>query len=242
MQSINIQCISHPWSTVHDLSIADPTGNWLLAGGLMVQVHAILGGLPIRPTQDADLLMDLISQPNEANRVRHLLSSFGFTIHPGTLTGYTTRMVSVNGSIVDVLVADHLPNHLAKESTYSGFPILPMPGGAQAIERSMTVEIDSGTDRFPLRVPDLLGATMLKSAAWETDKARDRSRHLSDAALLLSLMREPQIELARLHSKTDRKRIRTLTQHLGRDAEAWDFLNLDHRRYGLRALQILAQY
>ena len=55
---------------------------------------------------------------------------------------------------------------------------------------------------------------MLKSAAWTVDKTAARDRHLRDAALLLSLMDEPESQLERLHSVNDRRRVILLHDEL----------------------------
>ena len=50
---------AQPWMIVY--MVAERiTESWLLTGGLMVQLHAIMGGLDVRPTTDADLLGALI--------------------------------------------------------------------------------------------------------------------------------------------------------------------------------------
>lgn len=87
-----------------------------------------------------------------------------------------------------------------------------MPGGAQAVERSMKVRLvdQSNAVDVVIRIPDLLGALILKSAAYSADHAGYGERHLYDAAVLASLIDDPDAELKRLHSRTDRKRIRLL--------------------------------
>lgn len=57
--TVHIPSSSHPWSTVYTVAAERIPESWMLAGGLMVQLHAIMGGLTIRPTTDADLLVGL---------------------------------------------------------------------------------------------------------------------------------------------------------------------------------------
>lgn len=95
--TVHIPSSSHPWSTVYTVAAERIPESWMLAGGLMVQLHAIMGGLTIRPTTDADLLVDLMADRRGITRLRHILASCGFEAQPGTLTGYTTRMVAPNG-------------------------------------------------------------------------------------------------------------------------------------------------
>ena len=48
--TIHIPNTGHPWSTVYAVAAANISESWLLTGGLMVQLHAIMGGLTARPT------------------------------------------------------------------------------------------------------------------------------------------------------------------------------------------------
>lgn len=133
--TIHIPNTGHPWSTVYAVAAANISESWLLTGGLMVQLHAIMGGLTARPTIDADLLADLMTDRRGIARLRGVLTARGFETQPGTLTGYTIRMSAPNGDVVDLLVADHLPKFLGTDATIAGAPVLSMPGGAQAVER-----------------------------------------------------------------------------------------------------------
>lgn len=203
-----------------------------------------MGGLTARPTIDADLLADLMADRRGIARLRGVLTARGFETQPGTLTGYTTRMSAPNGDVVDLLVADHLPKFLGTDATIAGAPVLSMPGGAQAVERSMQVRLiddQSGTE-VTIRIPDLLGALILKSAAYSADHAGYGDRHLYDAATLASLIPDPDAELARLHSGTDRKRIKLLRDKLTEDSPYWDNLDEAHRQDGLDAIETLATW
>ncbi|MBT1174518.1 hypothetical protein JS530_03165 [Bifidobacterium sp. LC6] len=220
------------------------SASWLLTGGLMVQLHAIMGGLTVRPTTDADLLSDLMADRRGIAKLRNILTSHGFKTQPGTLTGYTTRMSASNGDVVDLLVADHLPKFLERDATLFGLPVLSMPGGAQAVERSMQVCLvdKPNNTNVVIRIPDLLGALILKSAAYSVDHAGYGERHLYDAAMLASLIPDPDIELERLHSSTDRKRIKLLHERLTEDSSYWNKLDEVHRQNGLDTIKTLATW
>ena len=119
-----------------------------------------------------------------------------------------------------------------------------MPGGTQAVERSMQVRLiddQSGTE-VTIRIPDLLGALILKSAAYGADHAGYGDRHLYDAATLASLIPDPDAELARLHSGTDRKHIKLLHELLTEDSPYWDNLDEPHRQDGLDTIETLATW
>ena len=78
IQTIHIPNTGHPWGTVYAVAMAGIPESWLLAGGLMVQLHAIMGGLAVRPTTDADLLADLMADRRGIARLRGILASSGF--------------------------------------------------------------------------------------------------------------------------------------------------------------------
>ena len=242
--TIHIPNTGHPWSTVYAVAAANISESWLLTGGLMVQLHAIMGGLTARPTTDADLLADLMADRRGIARLRGVLAACGFETQPGMLTGYTTRMSAPNGDIVDLLVADHLPKFLGKDATIAGTPVLSMPGGTQAVERSMQVRLidDQSNADAVIRIPDLLGALILKSAAYSADHAGYSDRHLYDAAMLASLIPDPDAKLARLHSGTDRKHIKLLHELLTEDSPYWDNLDEPHRQDGLDTIETLATW
>jgi len=87
-------------------------------------------------------------------------------------------------------------------------------------------------------IPDLLGALILKAAAYASDN-RDRGRHLEDAALLLSLIDDPVGEKMRMHG-SDSRRLRKLSEALGGvNAEAWLQLPIERRQQGQDNLKIL---
>jgi hypothetical protein len=242
ISSVSIPSVSHPWSIVYAMAGANISGSWLLTGGLMVQLHAIMGGIGARSTTDADFLVDLVSDRHGVSRIRNVLVSRGFEAQPGTLTGYTTRMVAPDGDVVDILVADHLPKFLGNDAALAGRPVLSMPGGAQAVERSMQIELIDHNGSCVIRIPDLLGALILKSAAYSADHAGYGERHLYDAALLASLIDDPDAEIGRLHSRTDRKRIKLLHDSLTERSPYWDNLDEEHRQNGLDTIEALAAW
>lgn len=85
----------------------------------------------------------------------------------------------------------------------------------------LTVVKGDRTARVP--VPDLLGATVLKAAAWVTDR-RDRERHSGDAAFLVSLIADPLAQRKRF-AGSDRRRLRQLGAVLDDpDALEWRIL------------------
>jgi hypothetical protein len=84
----------------------------------------------------------------------------------------------------------------------------------------MTVRVVKGDRTALVPVPDLLGAVVLKAAAWASD-SRDRERHSGDAAFLVSLIADPLRERNRF-AGSDRKRLLRLDKVLENpDAAEW---------------------
>ena len=90
--------------------------------------------------------------------------------------------------------------------------------------------IMGGLDVRPTTDADLLGALILKSAAYQADHAGYGDRHLYDAAMLASLITDPDAETRRLHSHTDRRRIKLPYDMLTDESPYWNNLDEQHRR------------
>ncbi|WP_146194750.1 hypothetical protein [Bifidobacterium callitrichidarum] len=242
---IQIPSSGHPWGTVLTLAehTEDPT-SWRLAGGLMVQAHAMMRGLSSRPTTDADFLVDVLTHKHAVREVRDALQNMGFQVTRGSLTGYTTRMVCGNSS-VDLLVDNHLSPYLRSRALLSGHQMLGMPGSRRAVARSMIVDLRFERRTASVCMPDVLGALLMKAASWRETRQGDRSRHLLDAALLASLIDDPIEALLRLdnRSRSDRRNIRTLrdTLLLPDDDFAFRQLDAEHEENAKLVLEVLAQ-
>lgn len=89
-----------------------------------------------------------------------------------------------------------------------------------------------------LTVPDLLGALVLKTAAYAVDR-REHQRHLRHAALLAAPIADHRTELARLQG-SDRKRLRLLSEVLADPLQdAWLLLPDLLQKRGQDTLRIL---
>ena len=89
---------------------------------------------------------------------------------------------------------------------------------------------------------DLLGALILKSAAYQADHAGYGDRHLYDAAMPASLISDPDAETRRLHSHTDRRRIKLPYDMLTDESPYRNNLDEQHRRTGFDAIETLADW
>jgi hypothetical protein len=232
---------------VAELAAAVPASAWTLIGGLMVQLHAILAGLPVvRPTDDVDVLLHVETGRGRAAAVAHALEELGYQLTPsidprtGTAHRFIRRgavvdLVSSEGSVVDMVAADHAPPKTLER--IRGYDLVQVTGGTQALRRTVLAELEIAADvPTTISVPDAFGALILKAAAHKAD-TRDRERHLTDAAVLLACV-DPFEE--RTSSGSDRSRLLHLRRYLGDPmVPAWLLLPEDARRNGQAALDLL---
>lgn len=80
MKTIDIPAQTQPWSTVFAVAQHFTSDEWLLTGGLMVQAHAMLHGLPVRPTTDADFLLNILTYDRIATQMESYLATMGYRL------------------------------------------------------------------------------------------------------------------------------------------------------------------
>jgi hypothetical protein len=230
---------AHPWPQVAELAAVAASDTWTLVGGLMVQLHAIRNDVgSIRPTTDIDALLHLetgaVSKAAFVGKLGTLRYRLQDQVQPGMQELHYVR----DGSMVDVMVADHVaPRVMAERGGRNTFQV---PGGTQALKRTELATITPPTGApFTLSVPNLIGALMLKSAAYTGD-SRDRGRHLGDSVVLLACITDPRA-LAGTFAGSDRSRISTLAKALkDKNSEHWLALDPAPRDRARRVLGILA--
>lgn len=238
-----------PWPDVAELAAAVPHEAWTLIGGLMVQLHAVAAGLPVvRPTDDVDVLLHVETGRGRALQIATALEGLGYRLKPSIdpRTGTAHRFVregaaidlvtsGAGRSVVDVVAADHAPPQRLER--LRGYDLVQVAGGTQARRRTVLAELQiAGPVRTTISVPNPFGALMLKAAAHKAD-ARDRDRHLTDAAVLLACV-DPFEE--RTPSGSDRSRLLHLQGQLGDPtAPAWLPLPAEARHNGQAALDLL---
>ncbi|MGY1719074.1 hypothetical protein ACI799_02265 [Blastococcus sp. SYSU DS0753] len=232
-----------------ELAAVVPAEVWTLIGGLMVQLHGAVAGLPVvRPTNDVDVLLHVETGQGRPAQVAHSLEELGYRLAPSIdpRVGTAHRFVrdgaiidlvtsGSSRSIVDVVAADHAPPRSLER--FRGYDLVRVAGGTQALRRTVLAELRiTGVTATTISVPDAFGALILKAAAHLTD-TRDRDRHLADAAVLLACV-DPFQE--RSASGSDRKRLLHLQRHLADPTAApWLLLPEDARRNGQVALDLL---
>jgi hypothetical protein len=188
------------WAALGELVERLP-GEWVLIGGLMVQLHAIEHGVSdVRPTADIDLIGQARPQ-GSLGRIHAALESEGFAMVGPDVDGYAHRYERA-GVIVDVLGPDGIrsPPVLGP-----GIVAVPAPGGTQALRRAETVTLSVGGRSFQLRRPTLLGAILIKARSLMVHTDPETQRE--DLLRLLALVDDPR-KMAAGISKAERRWLR----------------------------------
>lgn len=219
-----------------------PPHSWMLVGGLMVQVHAMAAGLsPSRATEDVDLAINLTAPDVAAANVLGALRGLGYdVVDPLDRDGPLHRLTR-EGQHIDLLVPDHPPRNEATRRRYriGGRELFSAEGVSQALARPQQARIAlAGTPSFTVTVPNLLGALVLKGAAWKADNRAAR-RHLEDAVTLAACVEDAVPYLDDLHGN-DRRRLRGLHDALASGEPALARLDDAKALRAQDALRILA--
>jgi hypothetical protein len=198
--------------------------DWVLIGGLMVQLHALEHGhVDLRVTVDVDVLGQ--ARPQGAlSRIDQVLHDQAFEMDMSDPDGYAWRYTR-DGLVVDVLAPDGFKN----PPKLGGVKALGVPGGQQALSRAEKVRVTVDGESFELRRPTLLGAILIKARSLMRHGDPDAQRE--DLLRLLSLVDDPRTTAADLR-KSERKWLRDIEGRLAFDEPA--ALN---RRFARRASQ-----
>jgi hypothetical protein len=210
-----------PWAAVGELVELLPR-DWVLIGGLMVQLHAWERGMvDVRATVDVDVLAQARPQgPLQA--IDGTLRGAGFEALPPDADGYAYRYVR-DSLVVDVLA----PDGMNPPPTLDGaLKAVSVPGGTQALARAETVTVRIGGDVFSLRRPTLLGAVLIKARSLLVHHDRDAQRE--DLLTLLSLIEDPRAMAADL-THAERRWLRRAETQLRLDEPA-NLAAVDGRR------------
>jgi hypothetical protein len=227
-----------PWPQVVEIVQAIPHTQWTLVGGLMVQLHAAYAGLRLtRTTRDVDMILHIDSGAATFAGVQHELERLGYALREPIGDGPVHRFArgSRGAETIDVMVADRLsPKQHPKALRRRVFAV---PGGTSALRKTVNCEVTAGEVAVVLSIPDVLGALVLKGAAYVED-SRDRNRHLDDAAVLACAVTDPVGDRARMIG-SDRRRIEALWKVLQDvDHKSWIATGTDDGR-ARAALRVL---
>lgn len=138
---------------------------WTLIGGQLVHLHcAERGQFPVRPTSDADTVIDVRADPRIVHTFTKTLTDLGFASAGISVEARQHRWVRDKASI-DVLLPDGIGERASARPGVTGSPTLPTAGGTQALRRSETAAVTvDGREGF-VRRPSLVGALVVKAAA-----------------------------------------------------------------------------
>lgn len=169
------------WDLLFDL-YRDHPARWAVVGAQMVVLHAAYHGItrPVR-TRDTDVLVDIRAVNLQA--VAAWLKERDFELEGISVDGIGHRFV--RGAVtIDLLSIDHTDE--TSRTTVPPARTVEVPGGRQAISRTVDarVHIDGSEGVVPL--PDWTGAVLLKARA-SVSFPEEREKHVTDLALLLSL-------------------------------------------------------
>lgn len=171
------------------MDIADqfPDG-WVLIGGQMVNLHCWEHDAKShRPTDDVDAVLDIRATPTMLKKVTQFMVEIGFTSAGQSPEGHEHRWIRGDAQI-DLLVASGLGERANSRTGVTGGTTISTPGGQGALDRAQRVQISfQGRTTFINR-PSLMGAIVVKSAAYSNKVDSYRDRHLIDVAVLASLV------------------------------------------------------
>lgn len=178
---------SAAWNGLVDIADQFPDG-WVLIGGQMVNLHCWEHDAKShRPTDDVDAVLDIRATPTMLKKVTQFMVEIGFTSAGQSPEGHEHRWIRGDAQI-DLLVASGLGERANSRTGVTGGTTIATPGGQGALDRAQRVEIIyQGRTTFINR-PSLMGAIVMKSAAYSNKVDSYRDRHLIDVAVLASLV------------------------------------------------------
>ncbi|TFB48253.1 hypothetical protein [Cryobacterium tagatosivorans] len=194
------------WHALFDLAEKVPN-HWCLVGGQMVHLWCIeRGTTPNRPTDDADAVLDVRAQPTILHQVTKALVDIGFESAGESPEGHQHRWVRGDATI-DVFIPEHVGERAAARRGVTGGTTLEARGSNQALDRSERVTVLHDGRQAQIWRPNLLGALVLKAAAYTVPLDQGVKRHLIDFAVLTTLIARGDLLAAQI-TKRDRERLK----------------------------------
>jgi len=205
------------WHGLLDLHEHLPSG-WTLIGGQLVHLHcAERGQFPVRPTNDADTVIDVRADPRMLHTFTKTLADLGFEPAGISAEGRQHRWRRGPASI-DVLLPEGVGERASLRQGVTGSPTLPTQGGTQALSRSEMVPVTLEDREGFVRRPNLVGALVVKAAAHGNVGGADPRRHRRDFVVLAGLLTAADFAAEDV-TKTDRRRLRSIVDAIRRDRE-----------------------
>lgn len=175
------------WEALFELHERMPS-YWVLVGGQNVYLHATERGARfVRPTDDADMGLDLRARPLILAEFTQTLIEMGFTSEGETMTGHQHRWTRGRAKF-DVLIPRGTGERSARRPGVTGGTTIEVPGVQSALNRAETVQVRAGDVQGNVNRADITGALVGKAAAMRILDDPKSDRHLTDAMTLLSVM------------------------------------------------------
>ena len=189
---------------------------WTLIGGQLVHLHcAERGRFPVRPTNDADTVIDVRADPEMLTTFTKTLTDLGFESAGISADGLQHRWIR-NEASIDVLLPDGIGERASLRQGVTGSPTLPTAGGTQALQRSETIGVTVAGREGSVRRPNLVGALVGKAAALSNSGDPGLGRHRRDFVILAGLLTARDFRGAEL-TKKDRQRLRAMVAAIQKD-------------------------
>jgi hypothetical protein len=152
----------------------------------------------IRPTQDGDIIGDVVADRSVLRRLARGLVTMGFEeLAAGRAGKIGVRFREPeSGAFIDILAPEASLRFRKVVPAQSDTRALEAPGTDIAITTASEVSITYAVDEPPvtIRVPSVLGAIYAKVTACRVIKnAGEARKHLQDAAALLAVARLPEL-------------------------------------------------
>jgi len=183
--------------TIRQLGTRFGPGRWVLVGGMMVMVlgrehHA--RAQRAEGTKDADILIDIVTNPNLLDDVTNFLETSGYRLQDSFDGGDRPTRCSFefHSAQIDVLCPDDTPDDQLVVA-HRNVASIAIPGGRRAFDTARQVSLHYADDRpnAEVYVPNLAGAIAVKTAAAVDPRAAASPRHLQDVAFLLTIEADP---------------------------------------------------
>jgi hypothetical protein len=191
---------------------------WCLVGGQMVHLLCAERGVtPNRPTDDGDAVLDVRARPAILNEFTSVLRALGFVSAGESMEGHQHRWLNDEAKI-DVLIPRNVGERAARRRGASGGTTLEAPGAQQALDRAELIEVSvQGHDgRIPR--PNMAGALVIKAAAYANTRDSYRERHLTDFAILTTLINRSD-RLGEAFTRRDKAYLRPVLAQCARQPE-----------------------
>lgn len=193
------------WHALMDLRELVPT-DWSLVGGQMVHLHcAERGSVAVRPTDDADTVVDVRAQPDILLTFTAALTELGFSAD--TAGNGVQHRWKRDLAQIDVLIPEGAGKRAEGRGGIQGAPSVAAPGTTQALARSADIQVEVAARVGTVRRPNLVGALVGKAAARiEMGSGGASGRHCADFVVLAGLIAASDFRDEELVKK-DRQRL-----------------------------------